>query len=223
MYLSAGVYIVEDNSERINISAMVDRAIIAQETIKNLSGTRYSVYNEKMREQIHYEKELEQDMVTALGTGEFEIYLQPKCDIQKGDAIVGAETLVRWNSSKKGLLNPSAFIPLLEKNGFIVEVDNYVFELVCSYLRERLDHGMAVVPISVNVSRIDISQNDFVRRYTAVKQKYSIPNGLLQLEFTETIAYDDHEAFSNIIKELRANGFDCSLTTSARGIRPSMR
>ena len=217
LHISAGVYIIESEQNKLSVEAMVDRAILAQETVKNQSGSSYAIFTEQIRQEIHREKQIEQEMAAALENGEFEIYFQPKCDIQRGNLIVGAETLVRWNSQKMGMLYPSAFLHVLEKNGFIVEVDRYIFEQVCIYIRGRLDRKQPVVPISVNISRIDMCQADFIEFYSSVKKKYSIPDGMLQLEFTESIAYDNHELFSNMIKKLRDNGFDLSLDDFGKG------
>ncbi|MGI6577623.1 MAG: EAL domain-containing protein [Eubacteriales bacterium] len=213
---SAGVYIVQPG-DKISIAAMYDRARLAYESVRSNRSADYFIYTDELREQIHQEKQIEQEMYSALENGEFEIYLQPKWDIQNGDTIVGAETLVRWNSPTKGMLYPSDFLPVLEKNGFIVEVDRYIFELVCSYFRGRLDNMLPVVPLSVNVSEQDINQPDFVEFYIAMKNKYDIPDGLLQLEFTESIVYEDCEKISKMIRQLQKNGFNCSIDDFGKG------
>ena len=213
---NAGVYMVQPN-DKLSIAAMYDRARLAYESACPSGSSDYHIYNEALREQIHREKQIEQEMYAALENGEFEIYLQPKWDIQNGDTIVGAETLVRWNSPARGMLYPNDFLPVLEKSGFIVEVDRYVFELVCSYFRSRLDSMLPVIPLSVNLSEQDIKRPDFIDFYVTTKNKYKIPDGLLQLEFTERIIYDDVKSISNMIRLLQGNGFVCSIDDFGKG------
>ena len=94
-------------------------------------------------------------MNSALESGQFEFYLQPKCSIDTGN-IVGAEALVRWRHPMKGLISPGKFIPVFEKNGFILKLDVYIWESVCKLLRQSIDEGRQPMPISVNVSRINL-------------------------------------------------------------------
>ena len=213
---NAGVYIVQPQN-RIPVAAMYDRAKLAYGSVQQKNGVDYYIFDEELRENILREKQIEQDMYAALENGEFEIYLQPKWDIQNGDTIVGAETLVRWNSPTRGMLYPSDFMPVLEKSGFIVEVDRYIFELVCSYFRNRLDSMLPVIPLSVNISEQDIKQPDFVDYYVSTKDRYKIPDGLLQLEFTESIVYEDIRSISLMIRKLQENGFVCSIDDFGKG------
>lgn len=211
-----GVYCAEDFDNKVSMSEMLDRANMAQKSIKGSNEFHVAFYNEEIRERIIAEKEIEKKMETALANGEFVVFYQPKYEVKSGD-IIGAEALVRWNSPERGLLLPGKFIPLFEQNGFIVNLDQYVFENVCKTVREWLDNGKKVVSISINVSRVQFYRLDFVKRYTKIKNKYEIPDGLLELEFTESIVLENIELLQKIVNNLKASGFVCSIDDFGSG------
>lgn|GEM_PF-872477 len=211
-----GVYCNEDLDKNESFSEMLDRANMAQKSIKGSHEFHLALYNEEIRERIIAEKEIERKMETALANGEFVVFYQPKYDVRSGE-IIGAEALVRWNSPERGLMLPGKFIPLFEQNGFIVNLDQYVFETVCKTVREWIDKGKKVVSISINVSRVQFYRLDFVKRYTKIKNKYDIPDGLLELEFTESIVLENIELLKKIVTNLKANGFVCSIDDFGSG------
>ncbi|NLL63360.1 MAG: bifunctional diguanylate cyclase/phosphodiesterase [Ruminococcaceae bacterium] len=211
-----GIYCSEEGDSALTISEMIDRANMAQKSIKGSSEYHIAFYTEEIRERVIAQKELERRMDTALANGEFKAYYQPKYEVENGE-IVGAEALVRWDSPENGFMAPSKFIPLFEQNGFIIELDQYIFESVCKDMREWLDTGVNVVPVSVNVSRLQFYKIDFVKRYTRIKEKYNIPNGLLELEFTESIVFENLDILRKIILSLKKNGFSCSIDDFGSG------
>lgn len=210
----AGIYCYED-SEDLDITAMIDRANIAQKSIK-YSNIPYAFYSSDMRESILREKEIENLMEKALLDGEFIIHLQPKYET-RSNKIVGAEALVRWLNPEKGILYPKEFIPIFEKNRFIIRLDTYVFEKVCEILRHWMDKGYKTVPISVNVSPIQFYETDFVSKYSEIKAKYQIPDEYIELEFTESIFFKNHEVLTTVLEELKSHGFVCSLDDFGSG------
>lgn len=129
-------------------------------------------------------------MEAALAQDQFQIYLQPKYNI-KDDRLAGAEALVRWQHPEWGLLLPSEFIPLFEKNGFITKLDQYVWNKVCSVLQAWSGAGGVPLSISVNVSRADVYQADLIELLTATLEAYGLPASSLHLEITES-AYTEH-------------------------------
>lgn len=211
-----GVYCVDDFENKPKLTEMIDRANMAQKSIKGSNEYHLAFYNDEIRERIIAEKDIENKMVTALENGEFVVFYQPKYNVKTGE-ISGAEALVRWNSPERGLLLPGKFIALFEQNGFIVNLDQYVFETVCKNVREWLDKGKKVVPISINVSRIQFYRLDFIKRYTKIKHKYKIPDGLLELEFTESIVLENVELLQKIVNNLKENGFVCSIDDFGSG------
>lgn len=211
-----GIYCSGDDDRELTISEMIDRANMAQKSIKGSSEYHIAFYTEEIRERVIAEKELERRMDTALANGEFKAYFQPKYEVSTGE-IVGAEALVRWDSPESGFMSPGKFIPLFEQNGFIINLDQFVFETVCRNMRDWLDSGIKVVPVSINVSRLQFYKLDFVKRYTKIKEKYNIPDGLLELEFTESIVFENLDILRKIVLSLKKEGFSCSIDDFGSG------
>ena len=153
----------------------------------------------------------------ALSEGQFQPYFQPKFDIQHGDCLTGAEVLCRWIHPQKGMIPPGQFIPVFEKSGLIVQLDRYMFEQACSWYRRYLDGGGKRINLAVNVSRAGLLREDFVDYYVRVKEKYGIPDGLMELEVTESLALGGEELLCQLVCELQARGFTCSLDDFGSG------
>lgn len=214
---TAGIYRVDDPS--LEITLIQDRANVARgEIVKNnITGfCSCRVYSEKEREQLVAEKEIENRMRSALEERQFVVYLQPKLSL-KEDVISGAEALVRWKDPDKGLIPPNDFIPLFEKNGFIIPLDLYVFEEVCRLLRGWIDRGFDPVPISVNVSRTHFTVLNFMDDYVQICRKYEIPPYLIEIEVTETVVFENPDVFSQIVRMIHKAGFTCSMDDFGSG------
>ena len=115
------------------------------------------------------------------------------------------------------MIPPDQFIPLFEHNGMITQLDRLMFEKACAWLHAYLKEGRPPINLAVNVSRLDLFQDDFLDWYTAVKQRYAIPDGLLELEFTESVMLKDDQIFLHVVEELRRRGFICSLDDFGSG------
>lgn len=214
--ISAGICCREDTNEQLSISDLIERANFARKLAKSDSRSNYIIYDESIRERMLSEKDIENKMHVALENGEFIIYLQPKVDIAQ-NKVISAEALVRWSTAAGQLLPPGIFIPIFEKNLFIIKLDQHVFTSVCIWLSQRLAQGKPVLPIAVNVSRMQLYDPDFVDTYVAIKQQYQIPDHMLEIEFTESVVYENIEHLFSIINELKANGFYCSLDDFGNG------
>ncbi len=216
--LRGGVYIVNDKDGELSVNDMIDRASAAQKSIKEHNDRKLAFYSNELRERKLWETEVESKMRAALENEEFEIYLQPKVDIQNGNRIMGMEALVRWLHPGEGLVSPAKFIPLFEKNGFIVELDRYVLEKACEAYEKCLQsEGWSQLVLSVNVSRLGLFHPDFIEAYTAIKEKYGIPDGHIELEFTESLVFEGDSLFQSTIAELQHRGFLCSLDDFGAG------
>lgn len=216
MTIACGICCKEDLIEEPEAIRMVNRANFAQKVIKNKPGEHYAFYDEEIRRKLIAEMTIKDRMRPGLENGEFVVYMQPKVGVKEG-VIKGAEALVRWESPGYGLLSPALFIPVLEKYHFIGNVDRYVFEQVCIWLHDRMESGAVVVPISVNVSKIQFYNPDFIRVYAGIKKQYEIPDGLLEIELTESAAFEHQEYLLQVVKELHENGFRCSLDDFGSG------
>ena len=202
--LSFGLYRIDDKT--LPVSVMCDRANMALWKAKGNFKNPYCEYDEKMRQQVLKEQKIINAMEMAIQNKEFTLYLQPKYDIEK-DTIIGAEALVRWISLENGFISPGDFIPVFENNGFVYEVDKFIWEESCRYLRKWLDEGREVHPISVNVSRIDLYDPKLVQHLVDLREKYQLPSQYLELEITESAYTEDPEQIITITRQLRETGF----------------
>lgn len=216
--LVTGVYLMAKANDRMALGQMINRATMAQKTVKGLSGSRLAFYTEEMRQKEVAELELLGNMKDALKNREFKLYLQPQMSLsQAAAAKTRAEVLVRWQRESGELVMPGDFVGLFEKNGVIVDLDHYMFDQACRFLDDLPKHKINSVCLTVNVSRITVFQPGFVETYCRIKNKYNIPAGCLELEFTENGIVKDVAYFAKIIAQLRENGFLCAMDDFGSG------
>lgn len=215
--IDCGIYVVDQVTDDLVI--IRDRANSARKNNKEINQTHLCscvYYNDLERLQMVQEKEIDNAMEKALENEEFSVYLQPKVDISS-NKVAGAEALIRWNSPTMGFLSPDKFIPYFEKTGFIVKLDEFVFEKVCQQIRRWLDEGKEAVPISVNLSRRDLYDKKYLERYKAIQEKYQVPSHLLEIEFTETLFFENYELLKQAIEEVHEAGYLCSIDDFGSG------
>lgn len=199
-----GVYIVDDNT--VPATTMYDRATIALSHVIGNYTRRVCEYDADMTGKLEEELKVLSDIQEGIDNDEFIFHIQPQCDISTGK-IVGGESLVRWNHGDKGMIPPSVFVPILEKNGFIADLDRCVWEKVCAWLRDWIDRGYRPVPISINVSRIDIFSMDVPAYLKGLMDKYQLPPNLLKVEITESAYADNNDKIIRTVKQLRDSSF----------------
>lgn len=211
--LSSGIYQVEPQDSP---NTAYDRALLALNTIKGRHGNSCAFYSEQMRSAALREQEIANEMHAALRNREFIVYLQPKFCL--GDeTLVGAEALLRWKHPGKGMIPPDEFIPLFERNGFIVEIDLYVLETICIKMRQWMDEGLNPLPVSVNISRVHLHDPNFVEHLNKILAKYSIPPRLIELELTESIFFENITAMLSMMEQLHQIGFVLSMDDFGSG------
>lgn len=198
--LSFGIHKIRDRS--LSPRLICDYANMAKKTVKGNRIVNYAFYTEKIKNRILEDKYIENEMEYALKNGQFSMYLQPKYNISTSE-IIGAEALVRWVHPKKGLIMPDKFIPLFEKNGFIVNLDKYIWEQACIEIRKWIDSGQTPVPISVNVSRVNVGNPKLIEILDSLIEKYKIDKKYLELEITETVYYDDQNHLIETLNQLK--------------------
>lgn len=196
-----GVCYVNDISR--GLRTFGDAAAMARQGTKGDVLRHIAFYREEIKKNISTSKYIEDNMHRALKNGEFVMFLQPKCTIADG-SIVGAEALVRWIHPERGIIPPMQFVPVFEKNGFVVKMDQYIWEEACKLIRKWLDDGLTPVPISVNVSRKHLHNAEFVEVLEKLVAKYDIPKHYLEIEITETM---DEGTSVNGISILKEHGF----------------
>lgn len=211
---SFGICKVDNVQTPINV--LCDWANLALKTVKGSFYPIYAFYDETLRHRILSEKKIESEMDQALLRKEFLMYLQPKVDIATS-RIIGAEGLVRWNHPEEGLIPPDRFVPLFEKNGFIIQMDEYIWEQACICIRRWIDMGLEPVPISVNVSRMHIHDNKLSEKLLGLIRKYDLSPQWLELELTESIFFENEELLVETIRDLQKDGFGISLDDFGAG------
>ncbi|MCL1911875.1 MAG: EAL domain-containing protein [Leptospirales bacterium] len=202
--IGLGVYTVEDAAMPVEL--MCDRANIALQTIKGNYLVRYAYYDEKLRDAMLAEEEIRSEMKKALLGREFQICLQPVYSVSTGKPV-SAEVLIRWIHPVKGVISPGKFIPVFEQNGFIAELDHYVWEEACKHLRKRKDAGLPDFPVSVNVSRMSLYNGLLFEEIITLTRKYGIPPSLFRLEITESAYNDNPDQLLATIGSLQQAGF----------------
>ncbi|MEG2851337.1 MAG: EAL domain-containing protein [Hydrogenoanaerobacterium sp.] len=213
--ISAGVCVVR--SEDSNIVSVIDRANIASKTHKTNHNNSYTYYNQSMYDKLSAEKEIEDRMKYAVENKEFLVYLQPKIELLS-TRVVGAEALVRWQYPGKGLVPPNDFIPLFERNGFVINIDYYVFEEVCRLLKRWSDEGREMIVISVNLSRRHLENENTAKILNEIIEKYGVPQKYIEIELTESAFVDcDINVIKNFLNEFHKYGFVVSVDDFGAG------
>ncbi len=189
----------------VGVEDLYDRAALASRRAKDDYHARIRLFEPIMYKQTEKDYQILSDFQKALEDHELFFQLQPQCQIATG-RVVGAESLVRWRKANGELVPPGVFVPVLERYGFVTDLDKYIWEEVCAWQKHWIDGGHAPVPISVNVSQIDIYTIDVPAYFERLIEKYELPVGVLKIEITES-AYVDNESVSNTVQRLRDKGF----------------
>ena len=211
-----GIKVNQGNSNELNIGLMQDRAAAALAQVKNLHGNHLAFYDHTLLERAQHKNHIEQYMHAALRNREFIAYLQPKYDLHT-EQIVSAEALVRWQRPDGSLVPPGDFIPIFEQNGFITQLDLYIFEEVCRTQRRWLDEGLPIVPISVNQSRLLFYQKNYLETVHGLVSKYDLDPKYIIIEVTESLATNKAEEIASVISGLHALGFSVSMDDFGSG------
>lgn len=210
-----GVFFVEDK-KNMPVNVMCDRAFIAAHDKPYHYQEYIHFYDEEERRHIMEEQELEKDMEKALEERQFYIVVQPKYHPQTGE-IVGGETLVRWQHPQKGIISPGVFINVFEKDGFIIQLDYFVWEEACRLQRMLKDKGIQTVPISVNVSRAHFYGSELINKLHELIAKYDLTTEDIELEITESICGDASDNIYVMIRQLQKEGFKIAMDDFGSG------
>ncbi len=198
-----GIYVV-GSDEADTVENMYDKACIAASHCIGDYRERKCVYDRSMMDDIVEENDILGRALEGLRNGEFTFFMQPQCDIKTGK-IVGAEALARW-IHKGELIPPYRFVPVLEKNDVISDLDLHVWEGVCKWLRKWIDAGNTPVPISINVSRLDIYTFDLPAVIKELLTSYDLDPKLLKVEITESSYIEELKAVNNAVDTLQGLG-----------------
>lgn len=190
-------------------------ALRAKSLIKNRCDRHYAFYDEIDYDTIVENKKLENGFEKALADKKFEVWYQPKFNSHTGK-IVGSEALIRWRADDGSLISPGRFIPLFEKNGNIIRLDEYVFREVCRQQKEWQKEGIQILPVSVNISRFSLYYSNVVEKYERIINYYDVDHKYVQIEITES-AIIENTVIVELIQKFHDAGFDILLDDFGSG------
>lgn len=214
LYFAVGVYKV--NKKETDVEQLYNNAVLACDMSGEEAETQIIFYDIEMNNRRIWERKVENDMYSALTNHEFKVYLQPKISTSK-EELAGAEALVRWIHPREGFIPPNKFIPIFERNGFILKLDDYMLEEIAKQQSEWIKLGRKVVPISVNISRAHFAKEDLAEHICAIVDKYQVPHDVIELELTESAFFDDKQVLLDTVRKLRDAGFIVSMDDFGAG------
>lgn len=198
-----------------SLEDMMTHCSIAHAIGKNALNKDITFFKPEMMTKIMHEKQILNIFPEALKNGDFIVHYQPKINLYD-KKICGAETLVRWKTADK-LIQPTEFIPILEKEGPIEKLDLYVFEKLCQDIRDWLDAGLNVVRISSNFSKQNLRNPNMVEDILSIMKKYAIDSKYIEIELTEISDYDDYKNLVSVITKLKMHGIAVSIDDFGTG------
>ncbi|WP_036860907.1 bifunctional diguanylate cyclase/phosphodiesterase [Porticoccus hydrocarbonoclasticus] len=211
---SIGVSVYPHDSTDAN--ELLKQADMAMYQAKEAGRNNYKFFTEELNRIITANLKMEQQLRTALSTGGFVLYYQPKMSISSGE-IVGAEALIRWPAGDGQLISPAHFIPLAEKTGIIEPLGKWVIEQACAQLQQWADKGFDEVPVSVNLSPRQFNQPDLIETIDTALQAHTFSPSLLELEITESCLAQDETTFLSTLNQLKALGLQIAIDDFGSG------
>ena len=201
-----GVYAGVDKS--IGMELRFDRAKSAADTIRSSYNMTFAVYDEALHEKEVYAERLLDEFQEAIDRKQFLVYFQPKFDIRPEKPVLcGAEALVRWKHPELGMISPGVFVPLFESNGLVRDLDHYVWREAAAQLRDWKARLGRTVPVSVNVSRVDMLDPELLDTLRSLVEENGLDCRDLHLEITESAYTEDAERIVAAVNGLREAGF----------------
>ena len=192
----------------IDIERRFDRAKLAADTVRSTFTKAVAIYDDALHESAIFAEQLLIDFPTAIEEGQFLVYYQPKYDIRGEKPVLNsAEALVRWQHPEFGMISPGVFIPLFEKNGLIQQLDSFVWREAARQMKDWLVRLGISVPVSVNVSRVDMYDPNLVESIRSLVKEYGLDQKELMLEVTESAYTEDSDHIIKTVEGFRSVGF----------------
>ena len=213
--LRMGVMPWQENLEPVQ---MFDRARTACSMARGHYSEHLIVFDETVRNREIFDQRLLNDLRRALDAYEFEVYYQPKFDIQSDTPkLMGAEALIRWNHPELGVILPADFVPLFERNGQIGIVDKYVWsEVARQIMRWREQYGVTI-PVSVNLSRVDVFDPLLEKTLDGILAQNGLGHDALKLEVTESAYTENADQVIQVVDSLRKKGYEVGMDDFGTG------
>ena len=198
------VYEIRDTT--LAVEKMYDRALLALDGLRGNLKERSVHYNSEMDKKLDAEVKLLRDVRRGIDSDEFTFFIQPRCDINTGKIISG-EALVRWNHRERGFVSPGEFIPVLEKSGLTLIVDQLIWEKVIAWQGKRIKDGDECIPVSINLTRADLFSIDVKKTLKDLCEKYKVPRRLIMIEISDKTYNDVDKEILAMIKDISDAGF----------------
>ena len=211
--ISMGVYICDKDEK--DVQSIIDKAIMAHDSIKGKYHVPYGIFTEEFEQKVIRESEIENMMEEAIKNKEFEVYYQPQIST-KTEKMEGAEALVRWKKGEN-MISPGEFIPIFEKNYFIIKLDEYVYERVCENIQEIKKEFKDIPKISVNISKESLLDNKFLEKYEKIMKKYDIIPKEIELEITERTTVNNDIDIQKILNKIKQKRFSIAIDDFGTG------
>lgn len=212
--INTGIYYIKEKN--ITAATAIANANLARKTAKKENRQQPLVFSQKMMDEIKKQEYLNNELPKAIKNHNLKVYYQPKINCTD-DSICGAEALIRWQKPDGTFIYPDSFIPVFESNGTITDVDFYVYREVFQYIRKRLDTGLPVFPISMNVSRVHFRSNRIITYVEELLEEFRIPPQLVEFELTENIYMDNLSRANEFINICHDRGIKISMDDFGSG------
>ncbi|MBQ8965825.1 EAL domain-containing protein [Ruminococcus sp.] len=206
--VACGMFVLPEGEVELNTA--IDNANLARRSVKHSSSILCGIYSQRMRMQKLYEQSICNELHAALNNRQIEMFLQPKFHLEKR-VIIGAEALARWRNPNGTYKMPFEFIPVLEKVGYIDELDFFIYEEVLRTLEKWKKCGHRLLPVSVNFSQHHITQPKFVENIINTANSYDVDKAFVELEITESCFSGDTQVLFSVMDRLRNEGFKVSI------------
>lgn len=214
--LCTGITVLSPGDRKIDAAAAVSNANLARKIAKEMDDECCVLFNRGMIDGIKKEVEITSSLPDAIKNGEFMVYYQPKIETDTLK-VIGAEALIRWQKPDGRFIYPDEFIPLIERSGQIVDLDNFVYREVFKFIYGRLQENLPIVPISVNVSRMHLHKLEIIEYIKSLFGEYPIPPEMIEFELTESIYIENTEKALILVHELHDMGVKVSMDDFGSG------
>ncbi len=215
--ICTGVYFITNANSNIDAETVISNCNLARKIAReNNTEESVVIFREEMSSQINHEIEILSTIDSAITNGELVAYYQPKIDSTTGK-VSGAEALVRWKKPDGTIIQPDQFVPIIERSGQIIAVDYFMYREVFKFISQRLQQGLAVVPISINVSRQHFKKLDIINYVKSLLNEYKIPPKYIEFEITETVCMADTAKAMKFIRTFHELGFKVSMDDFGSG------
>lgn len=208
-----GLYVAQDRSE--SIINMMNYATISMDKNSSPMENTFTMYTQEFHDQMKLETMITADMQGAMERQEFKLFFQPQYN--PAGTLVGAEVLCRWIKDDGFIRTPDVFIPIFEKNGFIKKLDRYVWEKSFQAIQRWHSAGIKVVPISLNISRITLKDDDIISFISDLHKNYSLPPHTVHFEITESAYMNDQKRLIGRVNGIRNLGYAIAMDDFGSG------